>query len=96
LCVNKSQFVPVIFEPPCMYDKALRRVHEIIVAVKKQQVLHISVCVRVCVCVGGGGVGARARACACSLIRYAMHPLWLHRIFQHYLTTRFSGKSHET
>ena len=36
LCVNKSQFVPVIFEPPCTYTVTLRSIHETILAVEKQ------------------------------------------------------------
>ena len=26
LCVNKSQFVPVIFEPPCTFSRLLHRI----------------------------------------------------------------------
>ena len=36
LCVNKSQFVPVIFEPPCTCNITLRRVLVTVVAVEKQ------------------------------------------------------------
>jgi hypothetical protein len=36
LCVNKSQFVPVIFEPPCTYNVILRRVHETTDVVEEQ------------------------------------------------------------
>ena len=54
----------------------MRCVHETIVAVEEQKVLHIFVCV--CVCVGGGGVvGGCAWACACMrvalLIQHATH-----------------------
>jgi hypothetical protein len=35
----------------CTYNLTFRHVHETIVAVKKQKLLHISVCVCVCVCV---------------------------------------------
>jgi hypothetical protein len=61
----------------------MRRVHETIVAVGKQQVLYISVCVRACVCVCvrvcvGGGVGMEctgAGVClrACSLTNPALN-----------------------
>jgi hypothetical protein len=44
LCVNKSQFVPVIFEPPCTYNVILRHVRTTsVAAVEKWEVLHISV-----------------------------------------------------
>jgi hypothetical protein len=36
LCVNKSQFVPVIFETHCTYNVILRRVHGTFVAVEEQ------------------------------------------------------------
>jgi hypothetical protein len=35
----------------CTYNVTMRRVHKTIVAVEKQQVLHIRLCVCVCVCV---------------------------------------------
>jgi hypothetical protein len=30
LCVNKSQFVPVIFEPPCMFVYSIIKLYSII------------------------------------------------------------------
>ena len=48
LCVNKSQFVPVIFEPPFTYNATLRRVRETTVAVEKENKYYIF---SACVCV---------------------------------------------
>jgi hypothetical protein len=71
----------------CTYNVTFRHVHETIVAVEKQWILH-----SLCVCVV---VGARTRAClrACSLTNSAcnappcchLRPLWLHQMFRHSL-----------
>jgi hypothetical protein len=70
LCVNKSQFVPVIFEPPCTCNVRMRCVRGTIVDEEKQKVY---ICVSVCVCVGVGGwvgVSDRERTCACARVAF--------------------------
>ena len=79
----------------CAYNVIMRNVHETIVAVEKQYVLHISVCVCVCVCVCVAGdkcIGAGVCLHKCSLTYPAcnvpsnlhLRPFWLHYIFPHY------------
>ena len=76
----------------------MRRVHEIIVAVEKQLVLHIGLCVHACACVH---VGTRTRGCVLRIRAYSLEnaarnayapycdvmcgPLGLRYIFRHYL-----------
>jgi hypothetical protein len=73
LCVNKSQFFPVILEPPCTYKVIFTPVHETTVAVESSKYyIFLCVCVRECVCVC---VCARARTCLCvcaSVNRYVL------------------------
>jgi hypothetical protein len=75
----------------CTYNVTSRRVQETIVAVEKQYVLHIGLCVCACACVWGGGyTGASVYLRECSLIIPACNahlycnllPLWLHHIFR--------------
>ena len=60
LCVNKSQFVPVIFEPPCTHNVTLKRVRKSMSQCKSNKYyIFVSVC---------ASVRARARACACMCV----------------------------
>jgi hypothetical protein len=75
----------------CAYDVALQRVHENIIAVENQYVLHVFsyVYARVYGCVCELGVGAGLSLHSCSLVYPASkalplcnpRPLWLHHIF---------------
>jgi hypothetical protein len=55
LCVNKSQFVPVIFEPPCTIFFFLLVSYSLVYNIYEMMFL-LCVCVCVCCCIGGGGV----------------------------------------
>jgi hypothetical protein len=59
-----------------MFNVTLRHIHEIIVVVEKQCVLHNALCVHASERVRGG-VSVRARVCACArvalLMQHAMH-----------------------
>jgi hypothetical protein len=85
-------------ERQCTYNVTVGRVHETIVAVEKQWVLHIGVCVRVwvsaCMCVRVYGcTGAGVCFSACSLtypaynayVPHCLRPLWHHQMFRHYV-----------
>jgi hypothetical protein len=82
-------------ERQCTYNVTLGRVHKNTPAVKKLNVLHISLHVYMCGCTGEG-------FCACSCVVLLMEhaisrhivicDLWLHHIFRHYLVTQFSEK----
>jgi hypothetical protein len=83
LCVNKSQFVPVIFEPPCNIE-ALLRSH--CFCGKAKNITYFC-CVCVCVCtIAGPGECLRAFILnypAWSVPPYChLRPLWLHHIFR--------------
>jgi hypothetical protein len=55
-------------EEECTYNVALRRVQETIVAVEKQQVLFVGLCVHRCACMWvPGRMGVCMRASACNL-----------------------------
>ena len=55
----------------CTYDVTLRRVQETIIAVQKQSVLHIGLCVHACACVRACGYPG-AWACACAYVHIAL------------------------
>ena len=93
-------FLPFKQKRQCVYNVTYRRVHETIFALKKQYVISVCVCV-FCECVrvlssasacGCMGAGVCLRACsftntACNEQPYChLQPLWLYRIFPHYLT----------
>ena len=98
LCVNKSQFVPVIFEPPCtMYVKRNFEARSCNHCCNRKAVRK-TYCVCVCVCVSGGGggvwerIGVRVCLRACCLTQHAKRMRriilscgHLQQMFRHYL-----------
>ena len=79
----------------CKYNVTLRRIHEVIVAVEKQNVLYISVCACVCAWLRGCGfTGACLRACSFNYPAWKaqphchLRPLRLQHIFRHYIIIR--------
>ena len=73
----------------CTYNVTLKRVYETIVAVEKQQVLHISLCVHACACVRARGYSG-AWVSACAYVHIAL--LFQHATRMRHVVTSFVAR----